>query len=47
MTGYPLKYTSLVGKPSEITMRYAEHCLTKQAEKMGIDAPLERMYLVG
>jgi HAD superfamily hydrolase (TIGR01456 family) len=47
VTGKDLKYTALVGKPSEITYRYAEHVLAKQAKKLGFDAPLKHMYLVG
>jgi HAD superfamily hydrolase (TIGR01456 family) len=47
VTGRELKYTALVGKPSEITFRYAEHCLSREAKKLGIEEPLQRMYLVG
>ena len=46
-TGHELEYTALVGKPSEVTFRYAEHVLSKQAKKLGIEEPLERMYLIG
>lgn len=46
-SGRDLKYTALVGKPSEITFRYAEHCLSKQAKKLGIEEPLKTMYLIG
>lgn len=46
-SGRPLVYTSLVGKPSEITYRFAEHCLSREAKKMGYDEPLKRMYLIG
>jgi len=47
VTGYELKYTSLVGKPSETTFRFAEHKLSTLAKEMGHDEPLERMYLIG
>jgi len=47
VTGRELKYTALVGKPSEITFRYAEHCLAREAKKLGIEEPLQRMYLIG
>lgn len=47
VTGRELKYTALVGKPSEITMRYAEHCLSSQAKQLGITEPLQRLYLIG
>eukprot|EP00918_Siedleckia_nematoides_P045418 GHVU01099448.1.p1 GENE.GHVU01099448.1~~GHVU01099448.1.p1 ORF type:complete len:449 (-),score=72.97 GHVU01099448.1:878-2224(-) len=47
VTGKELKYQSLVGKPSEITYRYAEHCLAREARKLNIKEPLETMYLIG
>ena len=47
VTGNPLKYTALVGKPSEITYRYAEHVITKQARKMGYDSTMLKLYFVG
>jgi len=47
VTGYELKYTSLVGKPSEVTFRYAEHCLSKEAKRLGLMNPIERMYIIG
>jgi len=47
ITGNDLKYTSLIGKPSEVTFRYAEHCLAKEATRLGIDEPLKHMYLIG
>ena len=46
-TGKDLKYTALIGKPSEITFRYAEHQLTKEARRLGIEEPLKTMYLIG
>lgn len=47
VTGRELKYTACVGKPSEITFRYAEHCLSREAKKLGIEESLQRMYLIG
>jgi len=47
VTGKPLQYTSLVGKPSEITMRFAEHVLTRESRRLGYDEPLKRIYLIG
>ncbi|KAK2185800.1 hypothetical protein NP493_222g02042 [Ridgeia piscesae] len=47
VTGKDLKYTSIIGKPSEVTFRYAEHCLARQAAKLGITQPLRRMYIIG
>lgn len=46
-TGKDLKYTALIGKPSELTMRFAEHCVTREAKKLGFDEPIKRMYLIG
>lgn len=47
ISGNDLQYTALVGKPSEITFRYAEHCLSREAKRLGIDEPLQHMYLIG
>ena len=47
VTGRELKYTALVGKPSEITLRYAEHCMSREAKKLGIEEPIKTMYLIG
>ena len=46
ITGFELKYTALVGKPSEITYHYAEHVLQREAQKLHIP-PLRRMYCIG
>ncbi|KAL5970177.1 Haloacid dehalogenase-like hydrolase domain-containing 5 [Taenia solium] len=47
VSGYPLKYTALVGKPSEITYRFSEHILSKAAKRMGISRPLRKIYFFG
>ncbi|XP_064632443.1 haloacid dehalogenase-like hydrolase domain-containing 5 isoform X2 [Lineus longissimus] len=47
ITGYDLQYTALVGKPSEITYRYAEHVITMQAKKMGFKEPIMKLYFIG
>lgn len=47
ITGYDLQYTALVGKPSEATFRYAEHCLTIHARKLGFTEPLKTIYVIG
>ncbi|XP_067932293.1 haloacid dehalogenase-like hydrolase domain-containing 5 isoform X2 [Watersipora subatra] len=47
ITGRDLQYTALVGKPSEITYRYAEHCITREAVKIGIELPIRTLYMVG
>ena len=47
ITGEELQYAGLIGKPSEITYRYAEHVITEQAKLLGIQEPIERLYFVG
>ncbi|CAH8552473.1 unnamed protein product [Heterobilharzia americana] len=37
LTGYKLQYTSLLGKPSEITFRFAEHILNLISKRMDIN----------
>jgi len=46
MTGCDLKYTAVVGKPSEITYHYAERVLQREAEKLKLPR-LCRMYCIG
>ena len=46
ITGYDLKYTALVGKPSEITYHYAERVLQREAARMNLPR-LRRMYCIG
>ncbi|VDP58062.1 unnamed protein product [Schistosoma margrebowiei] len=41
LTGYKLRYTSLLGKPSEITFRFAEHILTLTSKRMGYKRPID------
>lgn len=47
ITGKELEYTSLVGKPCEITYRFAEDTVSKIAKRMGITRPLKRLYFFG
>ncbi|XP_074645773.1 haloacid dehalogenase-like hydrolase domain-containing 5 isoform X2 [Tubulanus polymorphus] len=47
ITGQELNYTALIGKPSEITYRYAEDCVSKQARQMGYTQPITRLYFFG
>lgn len=47
ITGRDLTYTALIGKPSEITYRFAEHTVARQALKLNIRDPLLRMYFIG
>jgi len=46
ITGRDLKYTAIVGKPSEITFRFAEHVLAKVAQKMHLQSP-RTLYMIG
>lgn len=47
ITGNTLHYSALTGKPSEITYRFAEHVLAREALKLGFGHPLKTMYLIG
>ncbi|KAK2151583.1 hypothetical protein LSH36_358g01038 [Paralvinella palmiformis] len=47
LTGKDLEYSVLTGKPSEVTFRYAEHCLSNIAQNHGSFKPLKRMYMIG
>ncbi|XP_070192263.1 haloacid dehalogenase-like hydrolase domain-containing 5 isoform X1 [Littorina saxatilis] len=47
ITGNELHYVSLVGKPCEITYRFAEHTVSKIAKRMGINKPIKRLYFFG
>lgn len=46
-TGRKLRYTSLLGKPSEITFRFAEHTLSLMAKRMGYTRAIDRIYFFG
>ena len=46
VSGYELKYTALVGKPSEITYHHSEGVLQQQAQEMGLPV-VKRMYCIG
>jgi HAD superfamily hydrolase (TIGR01456 family) len=47
VTGTPLQYKALLGKPSEVTYRFAEHVLAREAIKLGYHQSLKTMYLIG
>jgi len=47
VTGSALHYTALLGKPSEVTYRFAEHVLAREALKLGLTEPLKTMYFIG
>lgn len=46
LTGESLKYSALIGKPSECTYYYAEQLVTQEAERIGA-GPLRTLYAVG
>ena len=46
ITGKELIYTALIGKPSEVTYRHAEHVLQEQAVKAGFN-PVKNIYCIG
>ncbi|XP_076447828.1 haloacid dehalogenase-like hydrolase domain-containing 5 isoform X2 [Babylonia areolata] len=47
LTGHDLQYTSLIGKPCEITYRFAEHTIANIAKRMGLQKPIKRLYFFG
>ncbi|KAH9512535.1 Haloacid dehalogenase-like hydrolase domain-containing 5 [Bulinus truncatus] len=46
ITGKEMKYTALIGKPSEITYHHADYLLTQQAKLLGVEH-IRRIYCVG
>jgi len=46
LTGRELKYTALMGKPSELTYHHAEYCLAEQAQLLRLPAP-KTIYAIG
>ena len=46
ITGRELKYTALIGKPSEITYHHADYLLHQQAIRLGIDG-IQTIYCIG
>jgi len=47
ITGKDLEYTALIGKPCEITYRYAEHVIADVAKQLGISKSVQKLYFVG
>lgn len=47
VTGRELKYEALIGKPSVVTYNYAELLIRQQAETLGWNSPVERLYAIG
>uniref|UniRef100_A0ACB8FNR9 Uncharacterized protein n=1 Tax=Sphaerodactylus townsendi TaxID=933632 RepID=A0ACB8FNR9_9SAUR len=44
---HELKYEALIGKPSTVTYRYAEHIIKQQIESRGWMSPLHHLYAIG
>lgn len=47
ITGKDLIYTALIGKPSEITYHHAHHVVLSQAQCIGLNQHLKRLYAIG
>jgi HAD superfamily hydrolase (TIGR01456 family) len=47
LSGYELKYTALVGKPTELTYMYAEQCLHQHSKAIDIKSNIKRIYAIG
>ncbi|XP_033491201.2 haloacid dehalogenase-like hydrolase domain-containing 5 [Epinephelus lanceolatus] len=47
ITGNELKYKALIGKPSVVTYNYAELLIRQQAETLGWNTPVKRLYAIG
>ena len=47
LSGRDLKYSAIVGKPSELTYYYAEEMLQNHAESIGANRNVKRLYAVG
>ncbi|CAF4142078.1 unnamed protein product [Rotaria socialis] len=47
ISGHPLQYTAIVGKPSEITYYHAEYLISRHAYELGYKQPIKRIYAVG
>ncbi|CAC5402945.1 Haloacid dehalogenase-like hydrolase domain-containing 5 [Mytilus coruscus] len=46
LSGRELKYTALIGKPSEITYHHADHLLYQQAKQLGMEN-VDNIYCIG
>lgn len=47
ITGKELQYEALIGKPCEITYRYAEKVIADVAKRIGIHRPMRKLYFIG
>jgi ribonucleotide monophosphatase NagD (HAD superfamily) len=47
LSGMELKYSAVVGKPSEITYLYAESQINNHARSIGINQKIKHLYAIG
>ncbi|CAM4857891.1 unnamed protein product [Rotaria socialis] len=47
ISGHQLQYTTIVGKPSEVTFYHAEYLISRHAHELGLKQPIKRLYVVG
>ncbi|KAK6177275.1 hypothetical protein SNE40_015404 [Patella caerulea] len=47
ITGHDIHYTALIGKPCEITYRFAEHTISRIAKQMGLQKKIKKLYFIG
>lgn len=47
ISGHPLQYTAIVGKPSEITYYHAEYLISRHATDLGYNQPIKHIYAIG
>ncbi len=47
LSGRELKYSAIVGKPSEITYYYAEKMIHQHANMLGFQSKIKRLYAIG
>jgi hypothetical protein len=47
ISGHRLEYTTMVGKPSELTYYHAEYLISLHASEIGLKLPIKRLYAIG
>ncbi len=47
LSGMELKYSAVVGKPSEVTYYYAESQIQEHAKSIGINEKITKLYAIG
>ena len=47
LTGQKLEYTAILGKPSELSFRFAEHRLQLLAQDMSPSEYVKTLYMIG